>query len=208
MNIALATSSACGPLRHVDCGRRLMVDLLPRCRVPARRPGDFHLRPQMKVTKAKGLNAKPFGSFFALEPLGPAGHLETPPELEPTTHSAGLAERFGLGPAHGRRIPRARYSEARASSALSRPIAAVVHSGPPGAYAKRRGPMRLGASFFAYFLSGATERKDAARRGGIPACNAGNNHQATAATERPLRPDGRRSMGTSRRLPSMVRQLK
>ena len=29
---------------------------LPACRVPARRPGNFHLRPQMKVTKAKGLN--------------------------------------------------------------------------------------------------------------------------------------------------------
>ena len=29
------------------------------CRVPARRPGNFHLRPQMKVTKAKGPNATP-----------------------------------------------------------------------------------------------------------------------------------------------------
>ena len=169
MNIALATSSACGPLRHVDCGRRLMVDLLPRCRVPARRPGDFHLRPQMKVTKAKGLNATPFGSFFALGWIGPAGHLDEPPELEPTAHSAGLAARFGLSPAPIRRIPRARYTEACASRALSPRDAAAPPSGPPGAYAKRHGPMRLGASFFADFLSGATERKDAARRGGIPA---------------------------------------
>ena len=133
----------------------------------------------MKVTKAKGLNTTPFGSFFALGWIGPAGHLETPPELEPTTHSAGLAARVGLGPAPMRWSPRARYSEARASSALSRPIAAVVHSGPPGAYATRRGPMRLGASFFAYFLSGATERKYAARRGGIPACNAVSTRQPT-----------------------------
>ena len=34
----------------------------PACRVPARRPGNFHLRPQMKVTKAKGLNATPLMS--------------------------------------------------------------------------------------------------------------------------------------------------
>jgi hypothetical protein len=30
------------------------------CRVPARRPGNFHLVGQMKVTKAKALNATPF----------------------------------------------------------------------------------------------------------------------------------------------------
>ena len=30
------------------------------CRVPARRPGNFHLGGQMKVTKAKALNATPF----------------------------------------------------------------------------------------------------------------------------------------------------
>ena len=30
------------------------------CRVPARRPGNFHLRVQMKVTKANDLNATPF----------------------------------------------------------------------------------------------------------------------------------------------------
>ena len=66
----------------------------------------------MKVTKAKGLNAKPFGSFFALGWIGPAGHLDEPPELGPTAHSAGLAARFGLDPAHGRWITHARYPEA------------------------------------------------------------------------------------------------
>ena len=55
---------------------------LPACRVPARRPGNFHLRPQMKVTKAKGLSAKPLSSFFAPCLPGPAGGLETPPGSE------------------------------------------------------------------------------------------------------------------------------
>ena len=71
--------SACGPLRT------FALEALPSgfggapiCRVPARRPGNFHLRPQMKVTKAKGLNATPLGSFFALGWIGPAGHLDTP----------------------------------------------------------------------------------------------------------------------------------
>ena len=57
------------------------------CRVPARRPGGFHLRPQMKVTKAKGLNAKPLSSFFPPRTPGPAGHLEPPPPIEATAHS-------------------------------------------------------------------------------------------------------------------------
>ena len=65
--------------------------VLPACRVPARRPGNFgvritslrevsepplreHLRPQMKVTKAKGLNTTP-PSFCTLRSPGPAGHL-------------------------------------------------------------------------------------------------------------------------------------
>ena len=34
------------------------VDLVSS-RVPARRPGNFHLLAQMKVTKAKGLNTTP-----------------------------------------------------------------------------------------------------------------------------------------------------
>ena len=38
---------------------------VPRFRVPARRPGNFHLLGQMKVTKAKALNAKPVLAFCA-----------------------------------------------------------------------------------------------------------------------------------------------
>ena len=38
---------------------------VPRCRVAARRPGNFHLLGQMKVTKAKALNAKPVFAFCA-----------------------------------------------------------------------------------------------------------------------------------------------
>jgi hypothetical protein len=73
----------------------------------------------MKVTKAKGFGATPPGSFFALGWIGPAGHLEPPPAIEPTAHSAGLAARFGLGPAHLRWVSAARYSDAAPSSALS-----------------------------------------------------------------------------------------
>jgi hypothetical protein len=72
----------------------------------------------MKVTKAKGLECNTFHAFFALARLGPAGHLETPPKLGPTSHSAGLAERFGLGPAHLRWVSAARVTEAVPSSAL------------------------------------------------------------------------------------------
>jgi uncharacterized cupin superfamily protein len=41
----------------------------------------------LKVTKAKGLNAKPCGSFFAPCPPGPADHLETPPRLGTQRHA-------------------------------------------------------------------------------------------------------------------------
>jgi len=75
---------------------------LPVCRVPARRPGDFHLRPQMKVTKAKRLNATPFGSFFALGWIGPAGHLETPPWIDATARSTRPRCASALGPAFSR----------------------------------------------------------------------------------------------------------
>jgi hypothetical protein len=51
--------------------------------------------------------------------------------------------------------------------------------------------MRFSASFFAYFLSGATERKYAARRGGIPACNAINTRQPTTTVDRPQRAESR-----------------
>jgi hypothetical protein len=72
------------------------------CRVPARRPGNFHLRPQMKVTKAKGLKAKPLSPFFAPCPPGPAGHLEPPPRLEATAHSARPRFALALSPANQR----------------------------------------------------------------------------------------------------------
>jgi hypothetical protein len=72
------------------------------CRVPARRPGNFHLRPQMKVTKAKGLKAKPLSPFFAPCPPGPAGHLEPPPQLGATTHSTRPRFALPLGPANQR----------------------------------------------------------------------------------------------------------
>jgi hypothetical protein len=59
-SLDVCRSSACAPLRS------LAVVSLPcslfdcvACRVPARRPGNFHLRGQMKVTKAKALNATP-----------------------------------------------------------------------------------------------------------------------------------------------------
>ena len=82
------------------------------CRVPARRPGNFHLRGQMKVTKAKALNAKPFGSFFALRKVGPAGHLEPPLRLEVPAHSTGPRFALAVGPARGRGIAKpARPSE-------------------------------------------------------------------------------------------------
>jgi uncharacterized cupin superfamily protein len=41
----------------------------------------------MKVTKARGLNAKPCGSFFAPCPPGPADHLETPTRLGTQRHA-------------------------------------------------------------------------------------------------------------------------
>ena len=59
----------------LDVRRSLLVSLvLPHRRVPARRPGNFHLVAQMKVTKEKSLNAKPLSSFCTLRNPGPAGH--------------------------------------------------------------------------------------------------------------------------------------
>jgi hypothetical protein len=72
----------------------------------------------MKVTKAKGLECNTFHAFFALGWVGPAGHLETPLKLGPTAHSAGLAARFGLGPAHVRWVSAARVTDAVPPSAL------------------------------------------------------------------------------------------
>jgi hypothetical protein len=72
----------------------------------------------MKVTKAKGLECNTFHAFFALGRLGPAGQLEPPPQLGPPAHSAGLAARVGLDPAHVRWVSAVRYSDAVPSSAL------------------------------------------------------------------------------------------
>ena len=46
---------------------------VPICRVPPRRAGNFHLRGQMKVTKAKALNATPLmrSARFGTAPGGP-----------------------------------------------------------------------------------------------------------------------------------------
>ena len=52
----------------------------------------------MKVTKAKGLNAKPLSAFFALGPPGPAGHLETQLQIEATSHSTRPRFALALGP--------------------------------------------------------------------------------------------------------------
>ena len=41
-----------------------------RCRVPARRPGNFHLRAQMKVTKANGLERQTFRRSASAERSG------------------------------------------------------------------------------------------------------------------------------------------
>src|SRR3954471_11875583 len=47
-----------------------------RCRVPARRPGNFHLLAQMKVTKAKGLNTD-LGGLLGCELERSLGHRRT-----------------------------------------------------------------------------------------------------------------------------------
>ena len=52
--------SVSGPLRTVAVGSFCRESTgRVACRVPARRPGNFHLRGQIKVTKAKALNATP-----------------------------------------------------------------------------------------------------------------------------------------------------
>jgi len=122
--------SACGPLRTLTavslCRESADCDA---CRVPARRPGNFHLRPQMKATKAKGPNATPYGSFFALRTPGPAGHLETPRRIEATVHSTRPRFALALGPAdqRGRGI-------ARPAPPSAPPVRWVTlsPSGPPG----------------------------------------------------------------------------
>ena len=43
-------------LANADLWARWAFDVRVTCRIPVRRPGNFHLRGQMKVTKAKALN--------------------------------------------------------------------------------------------------------------------------------------------------------
>jgi hypothetical protein len=152
------------------------------CRVPPRRAGNFHLRPQMKVTKAKGLNAKPFGSFFTLRRIGPAGHLDTAPAIELSAHSAGLAARFGLSPTHVRWVTHARYSDACAPSAMSLRYAARVPSGPPGACPKRDAHIQAPLSLLTFFLARQKESMPPAGAGpGTEAVSQGKPHRPASA---------------------------
>ena len=127
-------SDRCRPAAVLFPMRILALGLDWRCsadcvasRVPPRRAGNFHLRPQMKVTKAKGLKATPFGSFFALRRPGPAGHFDTPPRIEPTTRSTRPRFASAWGPAdlRGRGFARPAPSSAPqvrcAASSPSRP---------------------------------------------------------------------------------------
>ena len=61
MTLLAIRTKAFGPLRALVLGLPLrgFADRVAS-RVPARRPGNFHLGGQMKVTKAKALKAKPF----------------------------------------------------------------------------------------------------------------------------------------------------
>ena len=119
--------------RSTGAGRRPIClcecNGLPACRVPARRPGNFHLRPQMKVTKAKRLNAKPLSSFIAPCTPGPAGHLEPPPQTEAAAHSTRPRCALARGPAslRGRGSARPAPPSARQVRCVAR-----VQSGPLG----------------------------------------------------------------------------
>ena len=123
------STPAVGPLRTLRVSCLASFGGAPACRVPARRPGNFHLRPQMKVTKAKGLNATPYGSFFALRRPGPAGHLDAPTLIEATAHSTGPRCASALGPADqcGRGLARPAPPSARPARCAAR-----SPSGPPG----------------------------------------------------------------------------
>ncbi len=99
LSIAQALQTVCGPLRSFSLSCVSCAGGAPTCRVPARRPGNFHLRPQMKVTKAKGLNGTPFSSFFALRTRGPAGHWAAPLRIEAPARSTGPRCALALRPA-------------------------------------------------------------------------------------------------------------
>ena len=88
-------SSAPGPMRTFPLSCFAGSGGAPACRVPPRRAGNFHLRGQMKVTKAQALNAPPLmrSSRFGAAPGGP---LEAPlrpglPARSQARASPGLA---------------------------------------------------------------------------------------------------------------------
>ena len=125
--------SPVGPLRTF---RLSCIGGQPSCRVPARRPGNFHLRPQMKVTKAKGPMQNP-SMRSARCGTAPSGPSEVPLQTMTPARWAGLAsrrpgvQRFGF-------VLRGRAPAPPApTSALRGRCAAGVTNGPPGAAPQR-----------------------------------------------------------------------
>ena len=103
-------------------------------RVPARRPGNFHLRPQMKVTKAKGPMQNP-SMRSARCGTAPSGPSEAPLRIMTPARWAGLASRR---PGVQRFVLRGRAPATPApTSALQGRCAAGVTNGPPGAAPQR-----------------------------------------------------------------------
>ena len=107
---------------------------VPASRVPARRPGNFHLRPQMKVTKAKGPMQNP-SMRSARCGTAPSGPSEAPLRITVPARWAGLASRR---PGVQRFVLRGRAPAPPApTSALRGRCAAGVTNGPPGAAPQR-----------------------------------------------------------------------
>ena len=80
-----------------------------QCRVPARRPGNFHLRAQMKVTKAKGLEVKHPSFLSGASEDRPGGRLFTSvPARTFTSPTTSGSLRFALGGAYEGEAQRAR----------------------------------------------------------------------------------------------------
>jgi hypothetical protein len=156
------------------------------------------LRPQMKVTKAKRLNAKPLSSFSSPRTPGPAGHLEPPPQIAATTHSTRPRCALAWGPAnlHGRGSARP-----APSSALQVRCVARVQSGPLGrgsaACRTHEGCCVEGLCFGDFHL--APQMKVTRPPGRDPASNAKSKPSQertrndcpprSAASRSPLRPD-------------------
>ena len=97
------------------------------CRVSPRRAGNFHLRPHVKVTNAKGRNAKPLtcSARCATAPVGP---LDAAPALTRTLREARprVASALGSGFLRGRGLA------SPPTSAQVLRCAALVPSGPLG----------------------------------------------------------------------------